>query len=109
MIQRWFNAHPLARAAELLLQERIPRAITPYEPHADETDVVPAAAEEQQLTSRRLLGVESPSPRTHLLSNGNYHLMLSSAGGGYSRCDQMDVTRWRSDTTADAGAILVSA
>ncbi len=100
-IQRWFNAHPLARAAELLLQERVPRAITPYEPHADESDGVPAVADEQQLTSRRLLGVESPSPRTHLLSNGSYHLMLSSAGGGYSRCHQMDVTRWRSDTTTD--------
>lgn len=100
-IQRWFNAHPLARAAELLLQERIPRAITPYEPHADESDALPAAPAEQQLTSRRLLGVESPSPRTHLLSNGSYHIMLSSAGGGYSRCEQMDVTRWRSDTTLD--------
>ena len=101
-VQRWFNAHPLARAAELLLQERIPRAITPYEPHADESDAVPALPEEQQLTSRRLSGVESPSPRTHLLSNGSYHMMLSSAGGGYSRCQQMDVTRWRSDTTMDA-------
>ncbi len=100
-VQRWFNAHPLARAAELLLQERIPRAITPYEPHADESDAVPAQTEELQLTSRRLLGVESPSPRTHLLSNGTYHLMLSSAGGGFSRCRQMDVTRWRSDTTTD--------
>lgn len=101
-IQRWFNAHPLARAAELLLQERIPRAITPYEPNADESDSTPAAPEEQQLTSRRLLGVESPNPRTHLLSNGSYHLMLSSAGGGYSRCQQLDVARWRSDTTCDA-------
>ncbi len=32
-----------------------------------------------KLTSRRLSGVESPSPRTHLLSNGTYHMMLSSA------------------------------
>ena len=101
-VQRWFNAHPLARAAELLLQEKIPRSITPYEPHADESDGMPVLPEVQQLTSRRLLGVESPSPRTHLLSNGAYHLMLSSAGGGYSRCQQMDVTRWRSDTTTDA-------
>ena len=62
----------------------------------------PPCPTSMQLTSRRLSGVESPSPRTHLLSNGTYHMMLSSAGGGYSRCQQMDVTRWRSDTTLDA-------
>ncbi len=101
IIQRWFNAHPLSRAAELLLQEKVPRSITAYEPHADESDTMPSMPEEQQLTSRRLVGIDSPSPRTHLLSNGSYHLMLSSAGGGYSRCRKLDVTRWRSDTTKD--------
>jgi cyclic beta-1,2-glucan synthetase len=36
-----------------------------------------------------------------LLSNGRYHVMVSSAGGGYSRCRDMAVTRWREDITRD--------
>ncbi|QDU28340.1 N,N'-diacetylchitobiose phosphorylase [Anatilimnocola aggregata] len=101
-IQRRFNAHPFARATELLLQERVPTVMTPFEPHADEVEPVAVQHEEQQLVSRRLVGVQSANPRTHILSNGKYSVMLSSAGGGFSRSQQLDVTRWRSDATLDA-------
>ncbi len=100
-IQRRFGGHRLPRAADLLLQERIPQSVTPFEPHADESELTQIPADTQSLTSRRLLGVESPCPRTHLLSNTNYSVMLSSAGGGYSRAGDIEVTRWRSDTTLD--------
>ena len=107
-IQRRFNLHPMARATELLLQERVPATIVPFEPQAEEAELH-AIPEEQQLTSRRLIGFESPSPRTHLLSNGTYSVMLSSVGSGYSRAGGLDVTRWRSDTTTDNwGAIHLS-
>lgn len=101
-IQRRFNAHPLARAAELLLQERVPTVMTPFEPHADEVEPYAAPHEEQQLTSRRLVGIENANPRTQLLSNGRYSVMLTSAGGGFSRSGPLDVTRWRSDSTLDS-------
>ena len=100
-IQRRFNAHPLARAAELLLQERVPTVMTPFEPHADEVELRPVVSEEQQLVSRRLLGVDCPVPRTHLLSNGKYSVLLSSCGGGFSRAEGLDMTRWRPDATRD--------
>jgi cyclic beta-1,2-glucan synthetase len=41
------------------------------------------------------------APRTHLLSNGNYSVMLSAAGSGYSRWRDIAVTRWREDPTCD--------
>jgi cyclic beta-1,2-glucan synthetase len=40
-------------------------------------------------------------PQVHLLSNGSYHLMVSSAGGGYSRWRGLALTRWREDVTCD--------
>jgi cyclic beta-1,2-glucan synthetase len=101
-IQRRFNAHPLPRSTELLLQERVPTVMTPFEPHADEVEPIDAPHEEQQLVSRRLVGIQHATPRTHLLSNGKYSVMLTSAGGGYSRCANVDVTRWRPDATLDA-------
>ena len=40
-------------------------------------------------------------PQVHLLSNGSYHLMVSSAGGGYSRWRGLALTRWREDVSCD--------
>ncbi len=41
------------------------------------------------------------APVTHLLSNGRYTVMLTAAGGGYSRWGDIAVTRWREDATRD--------
>src|SRR5258708_24737583 len=40
-------------------------------------------------------------PRTHLLSNGNYSVMLTAAGSGFSRWRDIALTRWREDPTCD--------
>jgi len=45
--------------------------------------------------------VQEKSPRTHLLSNGNYSVMLTAAGSGYSRWRDLALTRWREDPTCD--------
>ncbi|MGB6144390.1 MAG: cyclic beta 1-2 glucan synthetase, partial [Rhodanobacter sp.] len=42
-----------------------------------------------------------PRPAVQLLSNGRYHVMLSSAGGGSSRRGELALTRWREDITRD--------
>jgi cyclic beta-1,2-glucan synthetase len=100
---RRFHGEPLVRAAELLLQERVPRDAPVVEPsetaaaaEADEPRVV------APLMSRRLTSPSTPSPRTHLLSNSTYHVLMTNAGSGYSTCRGLDVTRWREDLTRDA-------
>jgi cyclic beta-1,2-glucan synthetase len=50
---------------------------------------------------RRLTSPHHATPRTHLLSNGRYSVMLTAAGSGYSRWGDMAVTRWREDPTCD--------
>jgi cyclic beta-1,2-glucan synthetase len=45
--------------------------------------------------------VDSPQPQAHLLSNGRYGVILTSAGAGYSTWQDMDLTRWRADTTLE--------
>ena len=40
-------------------------------------------------------------PEVQLLSNGSYHVMVTGAGGGYSRWKNLAVTRWREDATCD--------
>lgn len=51
--------------------------------------------------------MSSPTSRTIdplqrcLLSNGHYRVMLSSSGSGFSRCDDVALTRWREDPTRE--------
>ena len=44
----------------------------------------------------------TPIPEVQLLSNGRYHVMVTNAGGGYSRWKDLAVTRWREDATCDS-------
>jgi cyclic beta-1,2-glucan synthetase len=44
---------------------------------------------------------DTPIPEVQLLSNGRYHVMVTNAGGGYSRWQDLAVTRWREDSTRD--------
>ncbi len=46
-------------------------------------------------------GPGTPAPEVQLLSNGRYHVMVTNAGGGYSRWKDIAVTRWREDSTCD--------
>ena len=96
-----FHAEPMVRATELLLQERTPRDVPVARPRAEE---VSAAAQVRDLIPpvlRRFTSPHEATPRTHLLSNGRYAVMLTVAGSGYSRWRDIAVTRWREDATRD--------
>ena len=101
MVRR-FHAEPIVQATELLLQERMPRDVLVSRPLGDEVtgkahvrDLVPPVL-------RRFTSPSDPTPRTHVLSNGRYAVMVTAAGSGYSRWRDVAVSRWREDVTRDA-------
>ena len=47
------------------------------------------------------------TPEVHLLSNGRYHVVISNAGGGYSRWQDLAITRWREDATRDCWGAFI--
>jgi cellobiose phosphorylase len=100
-MQRRFMACPLLKAADLLLQERVPRTVASVfsDDLKQEQSQIPGANDED--TMRVLTQHSPPVPEVHLLSNGRYHVVISSAGGGYSRWCDLAVTRWREDATRD--------
>jgi cyclic beta-1,2-glucan synthetase len=100
-MQRRFQRQPLVRSTELLLQERIPVAVLHFNPPEDSAVVVPSLPVVTGPVSRQISTPHTVVPRAHLLSNGQYSVMISNAGGGYSRCRDVAVTRWRADTTCD--------
>lgn len=96
-----FHSDPLVQATELLLQERTPRDVAVAVPWASEEK--PAAKIQDTASSggRRLTTAHSSTPATHLLSNGQYAVMATAAGSGYSRWGNLAITRWREDATCD--------
>ena len=100
-MQKHFAADPLFQATLLLLQERIPRASAFYAPAAELTGMQPGT-DSPEMPIRVLTTPDTPMPEVQLLSNGRYHVMISHAGGGYSRWQDIAATRWREDGTRDA-------
>jgi len=103
---RRLHAEPAVKAAELLLQERVPLNSPEVRPPETETEAATATSATAEM-NRRLTTADTPAPRSHLLSNGNYTVMLTNAGGGFSTCRGLAVTRWRSDPTRDAWGSFV--
>lgn len=101
IFQKRFHAEPLVQATELLLQERIPLSPAVAHPRAEE---VLSGRMVRTLTAPviRLYDTpDLPTPRTQLLSNGTYSVMVTTSGAGYSNCGPLAVTRWREDVTRD--------
>ena len=96
-----FHREPMIQATELLLQERMPRDVAVAYPQAADARLTPVGAMGIAPTVRRLKAFAGPAPITHLLSNGRYTVMLTTAGAGFSRWRDIAVTRWRQDTTLD--------
>jgi cyclic beta-1,2-glucan synthetase len=100
-MQRRFHADPLVASAELLLQERVPRIIEPAHPHVEEVEFVRARREPPLPVERSYATADTSAPATHFLSNGRYSVMVTNAGGGYSRWNDLAVSRYREDITRD--------
>lgn len=93
-----FHAEPFVQAADSLLQEKISRDVEVAHPKVDEVALVQGL---DATATRRIHTAHTAIPETHLLSNGRYAVMLTSAGSGYSLWHDVAMTRWREDATQD--------
>ncbi len=100
-MQRRFLSYPPFKAEELLLQERVPKTITTLTSDDVEFAESRGLLNEGDGVMRIFTTPHTPTPEVHLLSNGRYHVVISNAGGGYSRWQDLAVTRWREDSTRD--------
>ncbi len=99
VMQRRFHGDVRVRAVESLLFERLPIARLPEEEIQTRAAPVRMAVSDEAV--ERTWKEDTPVPRAHLHGNGRYSLMVTNSGGGYSRWNEFDVTRWRSDPTLD--------
>ena len=101
IMQERFHLDPRNQAIQLLLQERIPAVSEIVKPRAEETHVENYARATENHYSRVYVDPSLSTPRTQILSNGTYSLMLTSAGSGFSKCHDRLINRWKEDPTQD--------
>ena len=106
-MRRRFLANSDFLAASTLLLEKVPKGLFVTHPFWRE---VQATRREIPLKVKavpdRNLSFDSPVPQIHLLSNGRYHVMVSSAGGGYSRLEDLSLVRWREDAVSESPGLF---
>jgi cyclic beta-1,2-glucan synthetase len=99
-MQRRFVSDPALQATLLLLQERIPKTTvldTRIADHSGGEDFTEGLG----LSLDSPMAAQTQTPEVQLLSNGRYQVMLTNAGGGYSRWQEFALSRWREDSTCD--------
>src|SRR5690606_855502 len=96
-----FHADPVIEAAELLLQEKAPREVPTATVRADAAERSSAPAIEENFDTRLILNPHRELRATNVLSNGRYSVMVTATGSGYSRFNELAVTRWQPDPVED--------
>ena len=99
-MQKRFESDPLFESTMLLLQERIPKTTLFYSHSSGVSDSFTSSGN-PEMPIRKISNPNIAIPEVQLLSNGRYNVMITSAGGGYSRWKDISITRWREDSTCD--------
>ena len=106
-IRRGFHADPAIATASALLQEELPRHAPLAATRPDGDPVRRIATVATSDATRTFMTAHTPAPRGHVLSNGNYSVLVTNAGGGSSGTRETALTRWRPDATRDCWGSFV--
>ena len=100
MIRR-FHSDPRLQSVDLLLQERVPADVPLEFPQPGDLAPTRRSVPPVIASPWTVPAEGAPAPHVHYLSNGHYSLLITASGGGVSRWGDLDLTRWRADTTLD--------
>ncbi len=104
ILQKRFHRDPVIQSADLLLQERMPARVTYSRGHREEWTGRDRRSEHTESAAIRTYGIPGTvPPNVHLLSNGEYSVMITDGGSGRSTCGNIAVNRWEGDYTDKKG------
>ena len=99
MVRR-FHADLRIENVELLLQEQTSQRAEIENPHLQDLGRLHPVHSFVSLDPW-MVTPDAPYPRVHSLTNGRFHTLITAAGSGYNCWKDLDLTRWRADTTLD--------
>ncbi len=101
-MQNRFAKDPYVKAARLLLQEKVPLNVVFTKESKEKIQNSKATVYSDKGSYRRFTEPDFELPKSHILSNGKYFVMLTDKGTGYSRSREADISRWREDPIMDS-------
>ena len=101
MVNR-LHADPRIQSVEMLLQEKVPYDVPLELPQSDEGAQPARVRKPLPVVAPWRVLMVPPVPQVHFLSNGRYGTLLTSAGGGVSRWQNLDLTRWSPDAALES-------
>ncbi|WP_236617245.1 GH36-type glycosyl hydrolase domain-containing protein [Thermoanaerobacter kivui] len=107
IMQKRFHKDPMIKAAEILLQEKMPMYLDITREEREEARKIEKIRKEEGDFVRVLGESKSGLPEVHVLSSGKHFVMLTERGTGYSKNDRgIFLTRWRNDVAQDYGTFI---
>jgi cyclic beta-1,2-glucan synthetase len=100
------HADPRIDSVELLLQEGMPADAPVQEAPAEPSSGAQAVAQRPP-ADPWVAPAHAPVPQVHYLSNGEYGVLINSAGGGYSQWRDLRLTRWAPDVALDRMGVWI--
>lgn len=107
IMQQRFHLDPYVKATEMLLQERLPLqpSVVDQEPVTRWT--VQRRAPVGIAMHRRFSKADLGGLEVYLASNGDYSIMLTNSGSGYSKWRDQSITRYREDPVANDRGMFI--
>ncbi len=97
IMQRRFHRDVAIESANILLQEKIPIRTIITKEYKDIIEPLREKSNEPVKFEREFNELGVPIPRCHILTNGRYSTIITDGGSGYSKRDDIQITRWRED------------
>jgi cyclic beta-1,2-glucan synthetase len=99
IFQNRFHADTNIQAFDILLHEKFPEKITSVVPHQAELSRLEVEQEEERGRKTEIIQTaQTLYPRTRILSNSRYTVMIDNAGSGHSLFNgNISINRWRED------------
>jgi cyclic beta-1,2-glucan synthetase len=101
-MQKRFSNDPFVKAARLLLQEKVPLNVVFTKENKEKIMPFKGMVYRDKGSYRRFTTPDNNLPKAHILSNGNYSVMTTDKGTGYSRSKTVAISRWREDPIIDS-------
>lgn len=106
IMQSRFHKNPQIKAIDSLMQEKFPTNMVIPKENKEQPLFELIKQENGEETVIRKYSEPSIIPNMHILSNGNYTVMLTEKGCGYGKCNGMAVYRWINDYMQSSGVFI---
>lgn len=104
ILQKRFHRDPVIQSADLLLQEKMPARVIYSKGQKEEWVGRNRRTEHADSAAVRTYGIPGTiPPNVHLLSNGEYSVLVTDGGSGRSISGNIAVNRWEPDYVSKKG------